>query len=133
MNNNVNNLMSRGILVLATVVLLSSCAAVHRGIPSNINNHNTQVVLSKANYKVIAKVSGSDWSINLLGILWGSFEPMLSNARSEMLKNAMLHNADIEGKPRAIIYETVEVNNKMYVILGVKTVTVSAYIIEFIE
>ena len=44
----------------------------------------------------------------------------------------MLSSANLIGKPRAVINETVEINNKSYVgIVNVHTVTVSAYVIEF--
>jgi len=44
----------------------------------------------------------------------------------------MLSSANLIGKPRAVINETVEINNKSYVgIVNVHTITVSAYVIEF--
>jgi hypothetical protein len=43
----------------------------------------------------------------------------------------MLESANLIGKSRAVINETVEVNNKFFLLIGFKTVTVSAYVIEF--
>jgi hypothetical protein len=106
-------------------IMLTSCA-IHNGLTSNYNEHSTQVVLSQKNYKVIAKVEGSTSSIAVLGF-GGSFRPLVEKARAKMLKNV-----DFIGSSRAVINETVEVNNKSFVgIVNMKTVTVSAYVIEF--
>jgi hypothetical protein len=103
----------------------SGCA-FHSGLTSNLNQNTTQVVLSTNNYKIIAKVKGTASGISVLGI-GGSFKPLIERARAEMLENA-----SIVGSSKAVINETVEVNNKNYAgIVNQKTVTVSAYVIEF--
>ena len=110
--------------IIAIVFSMSSCA-VHSGLTSNMNNNSTEVVLQGNNYKVIQQVKGSAKGTTVLGF-GGSFSPLIDNARSEMLSSA-----DLVGKPRAVINEIVEVNNKSFVVCRVKTVTVSAYVVEF--
>ena len=120
---------NKNFLILTIVFFafaLSSCA-VHNGLTANLNNHDTQVVLSKANFKVIESVQGDASGISVFGI-GGSFRPLVSEARRNMLTRA-----DIEGTSRAAIYETVEINSKLFLVVAVNTVTVSAYIIEFTE
>ena len=83
------------------------------------------MVLQDNNYKIIQKVQGTASGVSVLGI-GGPFRAIVAKARSEMLRNA-----NLVGRSRAIINETVEVNNKYFVLVGIKTVTVSAYVIEF--
>jgi len=90
-----------------------------------MNNSSTDVVLQGNNYKVISKVKGEATGRAILGF-GGSFKPLVENARSNMLESA-----DLVGKPRAVINETVEINDKFYLFCRKKTVTVSGYIIEF--
>ena len=115
------------ILVVAIIFSLSSCA-IHSGLTGNLNNSTTNVVLQTNNYKIIQKVKGEASGMSVLGIFGGSFRPLVEQARSRMLESA-----NLIGKPRAIINETVEVNNKFFVVVGFKTVTVSAYVIEFTD
>ena len=113
------------ILTVAIVLSLSSCAT-HFGLTSNLNNSTTNVILQTNNYKIIKKVKGTASGTSVFGI-GGSFKPLIEQARSEMLSSA-----NLIGKPRAVINETVEINNKSYVgIVNVHTVTVSAYVVEF--
>jgi len=115
------------IFVIALLFSFSSCAT-HSGLTNNLNNSTTNVVLGKNNYKIIQKVKGTANGTSVFGI-GGSFKPLIETARSNMLKNAGLI-----GTSRAVINETVEINNKSYVgIVNVKTVTVSAYVLEFTE
>jgi len=112
--------------IILVAFSLSSCA-IHSGLTNNTNNNVTNVVLQSNNYKIVGKVKGTASGLWVL-CFGGSFSPLVDNARSEMLKNA-----DLIGHSRAIIDETVEVNNKFYIILGYKTVTVSAYVVEFTD
>ena len=112
--------------IIAIVFSLSSCA-VHTGLTSNVNNSSTNVVLQGNNYKVVQKVKGTASGVAVFGF-GGSFSPLVENARSEMLASA-----DLVGRPRAVINEIVEVNNKSFVVCRIKTVTVSAYVVEFYE
>jgi len=98
---------------------------MHSGLTFNTNNNVTNVVLQGNNYKIVQKVQGTASGVSVLGI-GGPFRAIVAKARSEMLKNA-----NLVGHSRAIINETVEVNSKYFVLFGVKTITVSAYVIEF--
>lgn len=107
-------------------VSLCSCA-VHSGLTFNTNNSTTNVVLQSNNYRIIQKVKGSASGVWFL-YFGGGFKPLVENARNQMIKSAPL-----VGSSRAIINETVEINNKFFIIAGMKTVTVSAFVIEFID
>ena len=109
---------------MAIVFSFSSCA-IHSGLTGNLNNSTTNVVLQDNNYKIIQKVQGKASGMRVL-YFGGAFKPLIAKARSEMLASA-----NLIGKSRAIINETVEVNYKHFVVIGFKTVTVSAYVIEF--
>jgi hypothetical protein len=74
-------------------------------------------------------VKGAASGTTVFGIIGGSFRPLIDRARTEMLENAGL-----VGSSRAVINETVEVNNRSFIgIVTTKNVTVSAYVIEFTE
>lgn len=113
------------IITIAIVLSMSSCA-IHSGLTGNLNNHATNVVLQGSNYKIIQKVKGKATGMYVLGIFGGSFNAKVEEARSNMLASA-----NLIGKPRAIINETVEVNYKYFIVFGLRTITVSAYVIEF--
>lgn len=113
------------ILTIAAVVFTFSSCAVHSGLTTNQNQNNTEVLLQGANYTVVQKVQGktSAWVVFGFG---GAFRPMIAKARAEMLESA-----DLIGKSRAVINEVVEVNDKFFGIIAIKTVTVSAHVVEF--
>ncbi|MDR2962105.1 MAG: hypothetical protein LBU90_00465 [Bacteroidales bacterium] len=112
------------LIIAAAALLLASCAS-HAGLTHNENSNTTRVVLQNNNYTIVQRVQGSANGVSVLGF-GGSFKPLVAQARSEMLASA-----DLVGKPRAIINEIVEENYKIYAIVAVKTVTVSAYVVEF--
>ncbi|MDR2586322.1 MAG: hypothetical protein LBC84_08960 [Prevotellaceae bacterium] len=114
------------LFVVSVVLSLVSCG-VHMGVPSTINNNISNVVLQKNNYRIIQKVQGQRTATWVLGI-GGAFRPLVEKARSEMLKDASLL-----GSAKAIINESVEVNEKFFLLFGFRTITVSAYVIEFID
>jgi len=114
------------LLVVSMLFSFSSCA-IHSGLTSNVNNHTTNVVLEKNNYKIVSKVIGNASGTRVFGI-GGSFKPLIERARADMRSND-----NLIGTSRAVINETVETNTKFFGIVTVQTVTVSAYVIEFIE
>ena len=115
------------VIALFSAMFLASCAG-HRGLTSNVNNHSTEVVLSKKNFKVIKSVSGTASVTYVLGIGGLSKSALIAEARAEMLKQA-----ELQGSARAIINETVEVKGSSFPFVGKKLVTVSAQVIEFTE
>lgn len=116
----------RYLILLFVIILFSNCS-VHRGLTSNLNNHTTGVVLSQNNFKVIESVQGEAKGTSFLGI-GGSKKAMIAEAKA-----IMLSKADIIGKSRAIINETVEINRSAFPLVSVYRVTVSGHIIEFTD
>ena len=119
--------MQKLILFILTIVLFSSCA-LHNGLTSNLNNHNTEVVLTKKNFKVIQRVYGEAEVDYVLGIGGLKRQALIAEARQRMLTNAGL-----EGTSRAVINETVEVRKSFFPFAKSVKVVVSAYVIEFTE
>jgi len=115
------------ILLIGTMFLFSSCA-VHDGLTSNQNNHTTEVVLAKKNFKVTKSVQGESQAMYVLGIGGLSKKAMVAEARADMLSKA-----NIVGSSKAIINETVEVKHSLFPIVRLYTVTVSGHIVEFTE
>ncbi len=50
--------MKKILFILIGITFLFSSCAVHNGLTTNLNNHTTEVVLSKKNFKVIESVQG---------------------------------------------------------------------------
>lgn len=115
------------IIAILGAMFLTSCAA-HNGLTSNSNNHSTEVVLSKKNFKVLKSVSGDASVTYVLGIGGLSKKALIAEARVKMLKQA-----ELEGSAKAIINETVEIKGSYFPFVGKKLVTVSAQVIEFTE
>ena len=116
-----------GLLMLGIVFLLSSCA-IHNQLTSNVNNHSTEVVLSKKNFKVVETVKGESQALYVFGIGGHKKDAMINEARTNMLINA-----NIIGSPKAIIYETVETKSSLFPIVRLYKVIVSGYVVEFTE
>ncbi len=114
-------------ILLVFSSLLSSCA-FHNGLTTNQNNHSTEVVLSKNNYKVVGRVQGEAQVLYVFGIGGVTRKGLVAEATANMLSNA-----NIVGSSKAIINKTVEVRNSFFPIVQTYKVTVSGYIIEFTE
>ncbi len=110
-------------------VILTGCMATHKGLTTNSNVHTTDVVLSKKNFKVIARVKGEATASYFLG-----FGGTSRNALIEEAKTDMFSKADIIGGSKAVINETVEIRRSIYLgVIMTKKVIVSANIVEFTE
>ena len=112
------------IILFGALALLASCG-VSSGLTGNLNNHTTQVVLSKNNFKVVEHVTGEATNSYFL-FFGGSKKALIEEARARMLKNA-----NLLGTSRAVINETVEEHTLTFVIGTIYTITVSADVIEF--
>jgi hypothetical protein len=110
---------------LFILMYLTSCG-IHSGLTNNTNIHNTTVELSKANYKVVQYVSESTTAQYVFGIGGLKKSALIENARVKMISHA-----DMIGKPRAIINETVEVKRSVIFFITKIQVTISAMVIEF--
>lgn len=89
-------------LVIGFLFLVSSCA-VHDGLTTNANNHTTEVVLSKKNFKVIESIQGEAEVQYILGIGGTKKKALIAEART-----IMLEKANIVGSSKAVINETIE-------------------------
>lgn len=121
------HLLPAGIL-LFTLLSTTSCR-YHRGLTTNTNEHQTQVVMEEKNYTVVKYVEGAASARYFLGIGGGNSERgLIARARE-----AMLRNAGLLGKSRAVINETVEISSKQFLVYTEFRYVVSAYIIEFYD
>lgn len=117
------------ILVLViSVLFFSSCSSFYYGLTNNTNNHQTDVVLSQKNYKIVKYVEGESTAKYIFGIGGAGKSGMIAKARENMLKNSGLI-----GKSRAVINETVEIKTTIFLIYTEVRYVVSAYIVEFYQ
>ena len=118
--------MRKIVLFSALALLLASCGGT-RELSHNVNNHTTQVVLAKNNFKVVEHVKGEASNQYLL-IIGGGKRALVEKARAKMLQKA-----NLVGSSRAVINETVE-SYWIFIGVGIQyTVSVSADVIEFTE
>lgn len=95
-------------LIAATALLLSSCG-VSLEPTRNYNMSQTNVTLSRANFRIIGQVQGESSQIYILGIGGLSASSLRESATSEMYKNARLTgsqaiiNTNIVNKSTAIL------------------------------
>ena len=116
------------VLLVLALVLSTSCR-VHDGLTRNENQHQTQVVLSENNYRIIKYVEGDASARYYFGIGGGkSKRGLVARARENMLANAGLI-----GKSRAVINETVETQYKQTFFVTDVRYIVSAYVVEFYD
>lgn len=113
------------LIVGVASLMLSSCA-FHNGLTSNLNNHNTEVVLSKNNFKVVGTVTGESEAMYVFGFGGLSKNGMVAEARSRMLMSA-----NLTGTSKAVINETVEVKFTAFPFVRLYKVIVSAHVVEF--
>lgn len=110
-------------------LLLSSCGTSSESV-HNYNQQQTNVVLSKSNYKVVGEVEGQSSQFYVLGIGGLSDKSLSSTALSEMY-----HSADKMsfGKSYAVINVNVGIKNCFYLFLaGRKKAVARGTLIEFI-
>ena len=94
----------------------------------NLDNHTTEVVLSKKNFKVLESVQGEAQALYVFGIGGLSKKALIAEAKANMLAKA-----NRVGGSKAIINETVEIKHTLFPIVRLYTVTVSGHIVEFTE
>jgi protein involved in sex pheromone biosynthesis len=112
------------VLLIFSVLLLTSCATSFKGYTTN----GTVVNLEKNNFEVINSVSASSTAKYILGFGANKKNGLISEAKVELSQNAKLN-----GKPRALANEVVEVKTqKIFFGLIVKaTAIVTADVVEF--
>jgi hypothetical protein len=112
-------------LIFILLLSLTSCG-IHSGLTNNTNVHNTTVELSRANYKVVQYLSESSTATYVFGIGGLKKTALIEGARVKMM-----NHADMIGKSKAIINETVEIKRSVKLFVTELKVTVSAMVIEF--
>ena len=114
-------------LALSVSIALSSCGG-SASVMGNTNVSQTNIELSKKNFNILSKVSGTSTNTYIMGIGGASNRALLEKA-----KNNMMTNANLSGS-KAIINITYDKHYNGFVPFYSKvTVTASAYIVEFTE
>ncbi|GAB2611405.1 DUF6567 family protein [Belliella aquatica] len=113
---------------LVTIFLLNSCG-LHTTHVGNINGNMTNVELSKKNFQVVERVSGTSTATYIFGIGGLSNKALIEKAKSKMLQKA-----DIVGGSKAIVNLTTESHlSDIFPFYFRWTVTISGHIVEFVE
>ena len=120
--------MKKIFFILIGITFFFSSCGIHSGLTTNSNNHTTEIVLSKKNFKVIESVQGESEALYVFGIGGISKKAMIAEARANMFKKA-----NIVGSSKAIINETFEIKYSLFLLVGKYKVTVTGHIIEFTE
>ncbi len=116
-------------MALLLVTFLFQGCGIHTALVGNLTGNMTSVELSKKNFKVVERISGSSDATYIMGIGGLSHKALIEKARADMLKGT-----DLTGSSKAIVNMTVEEHLASYLIFYVKrTVTVSAHVVEFTE
>ncbi|HOC85958.1 MAG TPA: hypothetical protein PLP79_01020 [Prolixibacteraceae bacterium] len=115
-------------LILLTLLFLSGCG-VHTSLVGNLNGNMTNVELTRKNFTVLERISGTSTATYIMGIGGLSNKALIEKAKADMLSRH-----DLTGGSMAIINLTVEDHVSSFLIFYVKrTVTVSAHLIEFTD
>ncbi|MDE6279350.1 MAG: hypothetical protein K2M05_05195 [Paramuribaculum sp.] len=114
------------VCVLCLAMLCTSCG-ISRQATSNSNLNQTEVVLTKKNYKVIGVVSGESSQNYWFGIGGLSKKSLSESAISDMYKNANLTGS------QAIINVNVSFKNKFILVYTGAKCTATGILIEFTE
>jgi hypothetical protein len=111
---------------IGSLLSLSSCG-VSSALVINDNQNSTQVQLAANNYRVVERITGSA-EVDYVLLIGGMKQRQLyDNAYS-----AMMQKANITGGSRAIINVMTEENlSGFFPFFHTRTITVSAYVIEF--
>jgi hypothetical protein len=126
-NQSNQTVMKKMSLFFLLAVLCTGCG-FHSGLTRNTNVHNTNVILSERNFRVVSNVQGTSECEYIFGIGGMSKNAMIADARAQILQQA-----DMVGKSRALVNETVEVHNLFLFIFTKRKITVTAQVIEFVD
>lgn len=105
-------------------MMLTSCA-FNTTSYSNVDEVNTVVDLSSAEYEILGTVEGKSQQTYVFGIGGLSKKSLVENAKSDMYKNANLQANE------AIIYPTTTTSVQSYVIVDIVKTTAKGYKIKF--
>lgn len=127
MRKSISKLLLAGVVAL-TMAAMTSCG-FSREATSNNNLVQTEVILQKANYKVIGTISATSSQTYILGFGGLSKKSLGQSAMSDLYKQA-----DMLGKSRAVINVNVSYKNAYYTPLVIKSKAIATgTVIEFTE
>ncbi|MBR5324047.1 MAG: hypothetical protein IKV14_04430 [Muribaculaceae bacterium] len=113
-------------MAIALGLLVSSCGITQQAT-QNVNELQTQVVLTEANYQVVGTATAELTQKYVFG-----FGGISKKALGQSAMSAMMKNADLQGGARAIINANVEYDVVSYLGIYTKvTATATGTIIEF--
>ena len=116
------------IVLTLTAFLFQGCG-IHSTLVGNLNGNMTNVELTRKNFTVLERISGTSTATCIMGIGGLSNKALIEKAKADMLSR---HN--LTGGSKAIVNLTVEEHVSMVLFFYVKrTVTVSAHLIEFTD
>jgi hypothetical protein len=125
--------------ILKLVVLGSLCAGCALPLPGlsasggggqqqEIKNITT-VELSKGNFRIVkTNIRGTDWGINLLGIL-----PIVSPDYTKAISQLYRSGAVTEGKSQAIVNILQQHTAPFFILFSIPRISFRADVVEFIE
>ncbi len=116
-------------MILSSIILLFAffigCTYSHNGYIGH--SINTEISLTKANYKVIKSVSGQASDDYILYFFGADEQNLMGKARRDMI-----NKADLIGKPRAVINITTDIVTSGFIPFVItKTCYASGEVIEF--
>ncbi len=121
--------MKKSFLLFASLVfcfLLTSCGFSREAV-SNVNQQETTVVLSQANYEIVKSVEGECSQTYVLGFGGLSKKSLRESAMSQMVKNANLTGS------QAIVNTNVSYKTQHYIVVHKIKATATGTVIEFKE
>ena len=118
--------MKKLFLIVSLCLFLCGCSA-HMYNASNHNVTETQIVLDKANFKVVGPVQGTAKATYIFGIGGLSKKSLKGNAIADMYKNANLTDS------QAVINVNCKQRASIILFAGKVEYTATGTIIEFIE
>ncbi|WP_395063366.1 DUF6567 family protein [Flavobacterium sp.] len=114
-------------LVLSLMFLITSCGG-SASVMGNGNLSQTNVELTKKNFKIVRKVSGESSNKYICGIGGSANRALLEKAKNNMMENANLKDS------QAVVYITYDKHiNGFFPFYSKITITCSAYLVEFTE
>ena len=114
-------------LLFLSFFFLNGCATLYTPNITTVNSTSTNVVLSKANFKVLKFISETHRSTTIFG--FGAKNAAVASARAKMFSKAKMQGS------QAIINEHVEIKFSVTyaLFIVIYNVTVSGTLIEFTE
>lgn len=113
---------------IVLTLFLTGCG-MSTSMVGNVSNTVTTVELSKKNFKVLEKVTGTSTNTYIFGIGGLSNRSLVEKA-----KNQMMGNADLTNGSKTVINITYDTHMSLvYPIFFRKEVTASGFVVEFTE